>query len=149
MKNNNGFTLLELLIAVFIFSVISSIALPSYQNYAKRAKRAEAIDMAFEVIARQKRFLIQNFYTANEFKHLKLEDKIKGMKYYEYELSWPKNKILYDEDGHEITIPYDKEDEFIITAYPKFDDAECGNLIYNSYTGEFTASTGNKNCWRN
>ena len=42
MKNDNGgFTILELIIVVSIIAILSSVALPAYQNYSARAKIAE------------------------------------------------------------------------------------------------------------
>ena len=44
MKNgNSGFTLLELIIVVSIIGILSSLALPAYQNYTARAKLSEVI----------------------------------------------------------------------------------------------------------
>lgn len=42
MNNNNGFTLLELIITVVIVAILASIAIPSYQNYITRSKIKEA-----------------------------------------------------------------------------------------------------------
>lgn len=42
MKQQNGFTLVELMIAVVIVAILASVALPAYQDYVTRGKLAEA-----------------------------------------------------------------------------------------------------------
>ncbi|SON48232.1 Type IV pilin subunit protein [Vibrio tapetis subsp. tapetis] len=60
MKNKQqGFTLIELMIVVAIVAILSSFAVPAYQNYTKKAtlaefpKAASAIKLAVEVCAHE------------------------------------------------------------------------------------------------
>ena len=42
LKNNSGFTLVELVIVMLIIGLLSAIAIPSFATYQARAKQAEA-----------------------------------------------------------------------------------------------------------
>lgn len=58
----NGFTLLELLIVVAIMGILTSIALPAYQNSVLRSGRAEAKTELIQVASDQERYF-SNFNT--------------------------------------------------------------------------------------
>jgi type IV pilus assembly protein PilA len=46
MKNQNGFTLIELMIVVAIVGILASIALPAYQDYIARSQVTEGVNFA-------------------------------------------------------------------------------------------------------
>ncbi|MEO7853788.1 MAG: type IV pilin protein [Rubrivivax sp.] len=57
-NRRHGFTLIELMITVAIIAILASIALPSYQEYVRRGRRADAQSFLQEVAARQQHFLL-------------------------------------------------------------------------------------------
>lgn len=44
-KSERGFSLIELMVVVAIISILAAIAIPSYQDYTKRARFAEVISL--------------------------------------------------------------------------------------------------------
>ncbi len=56
----NGFTLIELMVAVAIVAILASIALPSYQAYVRRGNRGAAEGEMMDIASREQQFLLAN-----------------------------------------------------------------------------------------
>jgi|ERR1041385_5233984 len=58
MRRTQGFTILELMIVVAIVAILSSIAWPSYQQYVRRGKRADAQALMMAISSREQQHLL-------------------------------------------------------------------------------------------
>ncbi|MES2281747.1 MAG: type IV pilin protein [Pseudomonadota bacterium] len=58
---HTGFTLIELMITVVIIGILASIALPSYNSYIAKARRADARTQLLQAAQ-----FMQKFYAAND-----------------------------------------------------------------------------------
>jgi type IV pilus assembly protein PilE len=59
-RTARGFTLVEMLVTVVIIGILAAIALPSYQNYLKRGRRATAQAFLMDVAQKEQEYLLDN-----------------------------------------------------------------------------------------
>jgi type IV pilus assembly protein PilE len=53
-----GFSLIELMVVVVVVSILAAIAIPSYQNYNKRANRSQAAQTMLSIQNREEQYLL-------------------------------------------------------------------------------------------
>ncbi|HEY7386163.1 MAG TPA: type IV pilin protein [Beijerinckiaceae bacterium] len=60
MKQQRGFTIIELLIVIVIVAILAAVALPAYQDYTQRAKLTEAFTGLSDFRVRMEQFYQDN-----------------------------------------------------------------------------------------
>lgn len=64
--NQNGFTIMELMIVVAIVGILASIAYPSYTEHVKKSKRADAKVELLKIAQMQESYFVQNLTYAKD-----------------------------------------------------------------------------------
>lgn len=124
MRQQTGFTLMELMIAVSITGILAMIALPAYQQYILKANRSEAI----EILANTAVALERQFTNTNSYLGLDIPGQSSNDHY----------KITSEVTATTFTLT--------ATAQGRQDkDTECASFTLNQ-AGEKTATTAGA-CW--
>jgi type IV pilus assembly protein PilE len=58
LKRARGFTLIEVMVVVVIIAILAAIALPSYNNYLRKGRRADAQAALTDIASRQQQYLM-------------------------------------------------------------------------------------------
>lgn len=72
ISHSSGFTLVELMITVAIIGILASVALPSYQDFVRKSRRAEAMAFMYEAASLQQHHLLDRRMYANTLTSLGL-----------------------------------------------------------------------------
>ena len=59
-SRNNGFTLIELMIAITIIGILASIAVPRYTDYVTEVRETDGRDDVYRIMAQQERYFLKN-----------------------------------------------------------------------------------------
>lgn len=135
-KAQQGFTLIELVVAVAIISILATIAYPSYKEYVNRGNRSEGQALLSDAAAAQERYYAQNFIyittAANIEKLFNRANPTSQSGKYTLSVGTVAN------DGG-----------YTLTATQTFGDTACGNLTLNALgvRGK-TGSKSLEDCWR-
>ena len=133
-----GFTLIELLVVLLIVGVLSAIAIPAYQQYIRRAWRAEARSAMLDNAQFMARYYSQNLRYVQADGHAPT-------------LPSPASSKM-GAQRYVLTVPAASSATFTLLAEPSgWTDEQCGSLTLNHY-GEKALSpardaTTTANCW--
>ncbi len=118
MNSQRGFTLIELMVAVVIVSILAAVAYPSYLESVRKSKRASAKARMSEVAGREQQFYSEAGGAATYTTTLTA-------------LQYPAGDLYSETRGHIITVAAGAAGigtSFLITATPVETDPVCGNL---------------------
>lgn len=128
------------MIAVAIVGILAAVALPSYQDYIRKARRADAQTFMMEVVARQQHFMVDRRAYAISITGAPSSNGLG--------LVVPADVANYYDVGlNPATDNTAKPPIFTVEAKPKGNQAydKCATLTINQ-TGSKTAS-GTGSCW--
>jgi len=146
-KNNKqaAFTLIEVLIVIVIISILAAVAVPSYQSYILRSKRADATNKLTDIANQQIQYFIDNrVYGALGSTGLDLPQG-----------DCAAGEATSEEGLYCISItPATPTGTYTLTATPQdsqANDNDCATITYNSTEtkGSTNTSGTDGNCWGN
>lgn len=139
-----GFSLIELMITVAIVALLAAIALPSYNNSVRKAKRMDAKIALLDMASRQERFFsTNNTYTSSAA----------NLGYSALPASVPGSGTT----TYEISVSAASTVAYSLLATPKTDQLKdsCGSYSINqlgvqanTFSGASLTATLSADCWR-
>jgi type IV pilus assembly protein PilE len=141
--NQQGFTLIELMIVVAIVAIIAAIAIPSYNSSVIKSKRAIGKAELLEVLARQEQHFVNNKAYATTLTAL----------------GYGANPYLIDDQGDETAAdpiyqialaPGGSTTTFTLQAIPQnsqASDTQCGTLQISNTGLKSATGTSPTLCW--
>ncbi|MFP4294727.1 MAG: type IV pilin protein [Halothiobacillaceae bacterium] len=135
---NSGFTLIELMIVVVVIAILTAIAYPSYQEYVRKAERADAQATLLEAAQ-----FMERWYTTNN----RYDEDVDGE-----DVALPANLQQSPEDGdakYNISLESVERNSYELHATPVRSDA-CGTFILdNTGKKDLEDNTDDRSsCWR-
>lgn len=140
MNTQRGFTLLELMIVVVVVGILAAIAVPSYQSYAIKTRRAAAAACLMELSQ-----FMERFYTTN----LRYDQSTTGAA-----VALPSTQCQNSLTGH-YTFTFSKaptQRAYTLQAAPQGiqatqDPQKCGALALDQ-AGVRGSTGGSSECWK-
>ena len=101
-KNESGFTLIELMIAVAIIGILASISISAYQNFTIRAQLAEGLTLAGQAKSAISEYYAENGDWPNNNEEAGLADELLVAGNYVGHVRITENEIeiMFDNEAH-------------------------------------------------
>lgn len=150
-RRQNGFTLMELMIAVAIVGILAAIAYPSYVDIVVGNNRAVAHSALAELVSQQESYFIQNQKYANNVRDLGFPSSPIGLRNNGGYIDLDKkssNDAIYElqvSPGD----PFSGDYNFKVEAVPaniQTRDSGCGTLFITA-SGKRGATGSGDDCW--
>ncbi|RIA19793.1 type IV pilus assembly protein PilE [Ectopseudomonas oleovorans] len=150
--NQKGFSLIELMLAVAIIGILAAIAIPNYQDYITRSKRAEGMALLQEMAARQERFYAQNnrYVVINQDLDLLVSDQASVTN-----ANSASARVRSENSYYAVGVSRTNGDGgYTLTAEQNIGDGPCGNLTLTAVGIKGNIPTASSNaktveqCWR-
>jgi len=132
MKKMQGFTLIEIMIALLIIGIVAAVAVPNYQAYVQKAKRADAQAALTNMAA-----ALEDYYSNNQYVYTDVVANVGGAN---------------SADGHyilSITMPA-SADSYTLTATAtgsQLGDADCQSITLTSTGVKGPVVNNDAVCW--
>ncbi len=130
-----GFTLIELMITVAIIAILAAVAYPSYTDYVQRGYRSEGQALLNDTAAAQERYYAQNYvYITDVADIAKLNTRTSS-----------------STGKYTLTVSTAANDGgYTLTATQQFNDGTCGNLTLDALGNRGRTGSGKTvaECWR-
>jgi type IV pilus assembly protein PilE len=146
--SNRGFTLIELMIAVAVVSILATIAVVSYTSQVQKSRRTDARSALLDLAGREEKL----FSTANAYSALPSD-----LGYAAVGTPWP---ITVGSGYYQVTVTSPDTvtqggaaGTYLITANPigtQVNDTTCASLSVNQLGSQTSTGTGTAStCWGN
>jgi type IV pilus assembly protein PilE len=139
MNTQKGFTLLELMIVIVVVGILAAVAVPSYQSYTIKTRRATAAACLMELSQ-----FMERFYTVN----LRYDQDTTGAA-----VALPTTQCRNNLTGHyNFSLSKTAQRTYIVQATPQGvqatkDPRNCGTLSLDQ-VGTKTAGGNPTECWK-
>ena len=137
-----GFTLMDLLIAVVVISILAMVAYPSYQDQRLKTKRTEAKALLLDLANQQEAFYSEHLSYANSITD---PDQLNSSAESEHSFYTATVSVLPAGCSAGSTPCR----VYTLNAVANFEDSECRSLGYNQASTKTSTGTASKEfCWR-